>query len=120
MTWSYVVAYEIGDDGSDVFSIREMYTDPDGSLSWTAPVPIHGIGWTDLVIAIGRCADALTRPILDLTSTPAVLISMTALRARESARMRAAGVAPRSRRKPPRYRPVVRRPRRLGATPTRS
>lgn len=74
MTWRYCVTREeVG--GEIMYAIRELYTDTDGSLSWTdATMSPYGETLAEFVNDLALMADASTHPILDLTVDPPALV----------------------------------------------
>lgn len=67
-TWRYAVTVLRG-DGEDVYEVREVYTGPDGSSSWTKDaVGPSGDSWGDLAEAlIDMQRDVFGRRVLDIT-----------------------------------------------------
>lgn len=69
-SWRYVVS-RVQYDGEDDLQLRELYTDADGGLSWTAdPVHVSGESIAEVRDTLERMTAALQRPFLDLTMTP--------------------------------------------------
>lgn len=74
-TWCYRITRE-QIDGEDFYTIREVYTAPDGSLSWTEdPIAARGDGWIECADDLSRMSHAVGGPVLDLTVDPPRLVS---------------------------------------------
>lgn len=73
MTWRYVMAREAykhqSGEVEETWSIRELYTDEDGKLSWTKEaIDPCGETWIELGDCLGRMTAAVTAiEYLDLT-----------------------------------------------------
>lgn len=69
-TWRYAITRESAPTG-DWYAIREVYTHPDGSLSWSEePVTVGGDTWLECGEDWALMGRAVNAPILDLTLDP--------------------------------------------------
>jgi hypothetical protein len=72
--WRYALTREVHHHGSGVeesFSVREVYTNADGSLSWTEhPVAVSSDTTDGCRWVLGRMVEALSLPVLDLSLDP--------------------------------------------------
>lgn len=74
-TWRYCITRERVDDETEAFAIREVYTHPDGGLSWSAdPIAPHGETWWEIADDVVRMAGAISGRMLDLTLDPPALV----------------------------------------------
>ena len=74
-TWRYAITREQF-DGEDFYTIREVYTSPDGSLSWTEnAIAARGDGWMEVADDLARMGRAINAPVLDLTLDPPRFVS---------------------------------------------
>jgi len=79
-TWRYCMTRDLV-DGEYVFEVREVYTDPDGALSWTEkPASPNGSSWVDCANDIALMSRAVNGRVLDLTLVPPALIDPRDLR----------------------------------------
>ena len=75
MTWRYCITRERLDDGSIHYALREVYTDDDGSLSWTAnPITASGETWQEIANDLGYMSNAAGMDVLDLTLDPPAFV----------------------------------------------
>lgn len=74
-TWRYAMTREHV-HGVDVYTIREVYVSPDGSLSWTeAACATNGSSWLDCANDLALMGRAAGGPVLDLTLDPPAWVS---------------------------------------------
>lgn len=74
-TWRYAITRE-QHDGEDFYTIREVYTGPDGALSWTEDaIAARGDTWVECCDDLAKMGRALGSPVLDLTLDPPEWIS---------------------------------------------
>ena len=79
-SWCYRMTREQR-DGEDFFTIREIYTGGDGSLSWSAdPIAARGDSWMECADDLALMGRALGADVLDLTLDPPALVSVLDLR----------------------------------------
>ena len=79
-TWRYAMTRE-QIDGEDFFTIREVYTGPDGALSWTeCSIAPCGDSWTECANDLAIMERAMSAPVLDLTLDPPALVSPRGMR----------------------------------------
>ena len=68
-------------DGEDFFTIRELYTGPEGQLGWTEdPIAPRGDSWIGCADDLALMGRAASGPILDLTLDPPTFVSPKAIR----------------------------------------
>jgi len=70
MGWRYCIARE-RDNDENFFSLRELHTGTDGTLSWTAPVVVCGYSLSEIQDQLSLMFAATASPMLDLTVEPA-------------------------------------------------
>lgn len=69
-TWRYAITRE-QHDGENFYTIREVYTGPDGALSWTTDaIAARGDTWQECANDLSLMTRVLGAPILDLTLDP--------------------------------------------------
>ena len=74
-TWRYAITSE-DHDGEDFYTVREVYTSPNGALSWTEnPIAARGDGWMECADDLARMGRAVGGPVLDLTLDPTAFVS---------------------------------------------
>jgi hypothetical protein len=76
-SWRYIPTREVS-HGEEVWFVREIYTDPDGSLSWTKdPVLPFGTSLASLKRDLAMMAADLERgDFLDMTLDPPRLVEV--------------------------------------------
>lgn len=73
-TWRYLLARERAANGDDYFTVREVYEDHDGRLSWTADaIEPSGETWREIANDLALMSGAANGPVLDLTLDPPAL-----------------------------------------------
>lgn len=77
-SWRYIPTRDVS-DGEEIWFIREVYTDADGSLSWTVdPVLPFGNSLASLKRDLAMMAADLERgDFLDMTLTPPRLVEVS-------------------------------------------
>jgi hypothetical protein len=76
-TWRYCITREKDEHGEDWFTLREVYTAPDGALSWTEDaVAAGGDSWRDCADDLSVMGRAIGAPVLDLTLDPPAFVSV--------------------------------------------
>lgn len=74
-TWRYALARSDDGAGGHHYDIREVYTAPDGALSWTAgPAGPSGDTVAEILTDLDRMTRAITDALLDLTLDPPALV----------------------------------------------
>lgn len=79
ITWHYAMAREKLSDGSDLFTVREVYVELNDELSWTEPVVPEGTTWAELMDTMAKMGRVSQRKILDLTLDPPALVARSEL-----------------------------------------
>lgn len=70
-TWRYAMTRETDEDGEHFFTIREVYTSDDGTLSWTAiGVAARGDTWSECGDDLAKMGRAIGSPVLDISVDP--------------------------------------------------
>lgn len=81
MTWRYAMTREFDELGDDLFTIREVYTGENGSLSWTEnAISARGEKWMECVNDLAMMGRAVGGPILDLTLDPPAFVDPRTMR----------------------------------------
>jgi len=82
-TWRYALTREVF-DGEDFYTIREVYTGPNGELSWTdSAIAPRGDTWIEAVNDIALMTRAMTEPILDISMDPPMWVPVLVNKRRE-------------------------------------
>lgn len=73
-TWRYCITREAAEGGIQ-YAVREVYTDDNGALSWSAdPVAPHGETWLEIADDLAKMVAAINGRLLDLTLDPPALV----------------------------------------------
>lgn len=75
-TWRYAITRE-RIHGEDFYTIREVYTGPDGELSWTEDsIAASGESWMECADDLALMTRAMNSLVLDLTLDPPAFVSI--------------------------------------------